>query len=143
MRAGDQITLAEMRRFYEQSSHRDWNISLQPVEESVENICFHIEQHLARERRPDAFFLFHPTDAVTVLTHLLKTKREVPGDVAVVSRDSISIMSALVPKLTRYESDSHRLARHSVQLLESLSHHQLLPRTEVRVMPRYLKGETL
>lgn len=142
LRPGDQAAITGLRSFYESRPLTPFTISLNALDGDVETSCRRMEKLLRGSNRPDAFFVLYPADAITALTYLLRSGKKIPAEIALISRESLPLMTSMVPELTRYESNERRLIRQTVQTLEKLCHHQSLPQTTIRVLPRYLKGQT-
>ncbi len=140
-RQGDEATLEGMRDFFNKNPSR--TLTTHFFSGEVDEICRQLDRTLRSKNPPSALMLFYPVDVITVLTHLLQSGRRIPGDVALLSRESLPIMQAMVPAVTRYESQEARLVRRAVQALESLCHAQALKERHARIIPRFVPGQTL
>lgn len=143
LRQGDEATMEGMREYFAQHTKGDSRVSTCILTGEGEEICRQLERILRGPNAPSVLVIFYPVDVITAVTYLLQSGRGIPKDIAILSRESIPIMSAMVPAVTRYERDEARLRRRAVLSLESLCHAQPLRQSQVRIIPRFVKGATL
>jgi LacI family transcriptional regulator len=110
---------------------------------SPESIRQRLDALLARRPAPTAFLVGRSMPSLMVASELMRRGVRLPQDAAVIARDSDHYLEFFSPKLARYRADpevhARRLARLVIQLARGAAQH---PRP-VRIMPEFLKGETL
>lgn len=91
----------------------------------------------------DGFIVARSAHVVTVITYLQHRGIHLPKEVAVISRDSDPFLEFITPTVTRYASNpaqfAKRLAHAAVQLAKSGT----FPAKAIRLMPQWVKGETV
>ncbi|HRJ72253.1 MAG TPA: GntR family transcriptional regulator [Terrimicrobiaceae bacterium] len=143
LRQGDKATIEGLQAFMGRRSSGGGSLVLQALSGGVEETCLQLERMFRRPTRPDALMFFQPEDAVIALTYFLQTRRRIPGEIALVSRESVPLMAAMVPELTRYGSNEEQLIRQTLRVIQSLGHRPPGHRTEIRIAPRFVRGHTL
>lgn len=91
----------------------------------------------------DGFLVARSGHALTALTHLLRRGVRVPQNVAVISRDDDAFLDFVVPRVARYVSDPAQFARRLSRAALTLAQQGTAPIRPVRLMPRFVAGETL
>lgn len=108
-----------------------------------ENLRVHLDARMSKPSRPSAILVARAAHVLTVLTHLQRKGFRIPQDVAIVSRDDESYLAHLSPAITRYTVDPSlfpkRLSLAARQLAETGS----FPPHAIRLIPRYLPGESV
>lgn len=140
---GDQATREGIQAFFDRHSQFPCEISIHHLPENIEETCHLLERMLRKNHPPTALMPFYPADTVTVVTYLLKTGRRIPHDVAILSRESVPLMEAIVPEITRYEKNQRQLVRYAVRTIDALSSHQPPGKQLILIMPRFIPGKTL
>lgn len=102
-----------------------------------------LDQTLRSDSPPTACFVLRSSHALTVTMHLLRRKRRIPQDVAVVSRDAEDYLAHTSPLITRYGTDAERFARHISRLVRTVAETRTLNPRAIRLMPKFIAGETL
>ncbi len=143
LRQGDKSTIEGLQAFMSRNSGKMEALDLQALSGGVEETCLQLERMFRKPLRPDALMLFQPADAVIALTYCLKTRRRIPEDIALISRESVPLMAAMVPELTRYGSNEEQLVRHAVRAIQTLGLRLPGHRSEIRLAPRFVPGRTL
>jgi DNA-binding LacI/PurR family transcriptional regulator len=77
------------------------------------------------------------------LTHLLQTGRRIPQDLAVMSRDDEAFLEHITPAVTRYTNNPIQFARRVSMAARKLAESGGLPPRGIRLMPKFVRGETL
>jgi DNA-binding LacI/PurR family transcriptional regulator len=80
---------------------------------------------------------------LTVLGWLQQHHLRVPGDVSVVCRDSEPFLESVIPIPTRYLLNSTQYARRICRLVTDLAAGGHARPNQQRIMPSYVRGETL
>lgn len=111
--------------------------------DTPERLVQTVWQRLARAPRPTALLVSQPAHLLTVLGALTQMGVAVPRDVSLISRDSESFLSFVVPTVACYEVAPASLARNlSRQVLLMLGPRGTAGQA-VRLMPRFVPGATL
>ena len=80
---------------------------------------------------------------LTVVMHLMRRGRRIPQDVAVISRDDDTYLQSASPNIARYAVNPTQLARRVSMAVRQLAESGTLPANAIRLMPRFLRGETV
>jgi DNA-binding LacI/PurR family transcriptional regulator len=92
---------------------------------------------------PTGILVARAVHVLTVLTHLLRSGYRLPHDVALVSRDDEAFLGHLAPQVARYTVDPalfpRKLSLAALKLAESGN----VPPHAVRLIPRFVAGETV
>ena len=110
---------------------------------TVRGICTKVDLLLARPHRPTAFLVSRPAFVLTVLSHLLSRKLELPRDVALISRDNESFLESMVPTIACYSSKPPLLARKISRKVLAVVRGEALSSIDTRIMPVFVPGQTL
>jgi len=102
-----------------------------------------LDQALRGEAPPSAYFVLRSTHALTVTMHLLRRQQRVPQDAAVISRDEEAYLTHTSPLITHYTIDADRFARQISRLIRTIAETRTLNPRAVRLMPKFIAGETL
>ena len=108
-----------------------------------ESIFHRLRVLLQRRPAPTGFLVTDTRYTLGALSFLLRQGFRLPGQVALISRDSDHFLDYVVPTVARYATDPTRFARKVSRLvLELVEGSDVLAR-DYRVMPRFVPGETL
>ena len=110
---------------------------------TVRGICNKLDHLLERPDRPTAFLVSRPAFICTALSHLLRRKLSLPREVALISRDDDSFLECMVPTVARYTSSPTGFARKISRLVLEIVQGAPLARADARIMPVFVRGETL
>jgi len=110
---------------------------------SAAHLCSLLDAALRESAPPTGFFVAHPRDALTVLTHLLRRGKRVPQDAAVLARDDESYLAHTSPVLSRYATDPQHFARKVSAAVRTLAETYTLAPKAIRLMPAFIAGETV
>lgn len=110
---------------------------------TVQGICNKLDLLLERPNRPTAFLVARPAFVLTVASHLLRRKLNLPRDVALICRDDDAYLESVVPAIARYSSSPTVFARKVSRVVLDIVHGAALSRADVRVMPSFIAGQTL
>lgn len=106
-------------------------------------LCARLNSLLQRRPPPTGFLVSGPKYALTALGLLIRRGLRLPKDAALIARDDDSFMEYVVPTVARYSTDPTLFARKvSRTVLRLVQGGDALPR-DYRVMPRFVRGETL
>jgi DNA-binding LacI/PurR family transcriptional regulator len=109
---------------------------------SIPGLCRLLDSTLRAEDSPTAFIVGRPGPAATVVTHLLRRGIRIPQDVAIISRDNDAFLQAITPAITRYAVDPGAFARRLAMVVRRLAEEGTHPPRPIRLMPKFLPGET-
>jgi DNA-binding LacI/PurR family transcriptional regulator len=102
-----------------------------------------LEAALRSPQRPTACMVARTMHVLTVVTHLLQTGRRIPQDLAVMSRDDEAFLEHVTPAVTRYTNNPIQFARRVSMAARKLAESGGLPPRAIRLMPKFVRGETL
>ena len=80
---------------------------------------------------------------LTVMMHLMRRGKRIPQDVAVISRDDDPFLQSTSPAVTRYAINPAQFARRVSLAARQLAETGTLPAHAIRLMPKFLPGETV
>lgn len=140
---GDLSTREGMQEFFSRHPHFDGELTIHDLSESIDEICQLTERLLRKRHPPTALMPFYPADAVTIATHLLKTGRRIPQDIAVVSRETAPLMEAMTPEITRYERNQRQIVHRVARAIGNLCSGRQNGASPVLISPRFIAGHTL
>jgi LacI family transcriptional regulator len=109
---------------------------------TVKGLCADLDTALNRSPGADGFIVARSGHVLTTLTHLARRGVRVPQEVAVISRDDDAFLDFVVPRVTRYASAPAQFARRVSRAAIQLARQGVSPARAVRLMPRYVAGET-
>jgi DNA-binding LacI/PurR family transcriptional regulator len=92
---------------------------------------------------PTALLVSVTTHVLTVLSHLARCGRRVPGDVSLISRDHDEFLAHLTPSVARYVFSREAYAARISRALLQLARGGAVAAREVLIYPQFCKGETL
>jgi LacI family transcriptional regulator len=102
-----------------------------------------LDRLLRLEPAPTGFFVLRAIPALAVASELTRRGFRLPADVAVISRDSDHFLGYFSPGLARYVHDPDLFARRLAGMVVQLAKEGAVPTRRVRLMPTFIKGETL
>lgn len=108
-----------------------------------EGIIKALESILHGPLKADGFIVARSAHVVTVITHLQRCGIRLPKDAAVISRDSDTFLEFITPAVTRYVSNSAQFGRRISQAAMQLAKNGTFPARAIRLMPQWVKGETV
>ena len=110
---------------------------------SVAGVCQALQRLLRQMPRIDGLLVGRARNALTALTHLLRTGVRVPGDIAFISRDDDSSLVYTDPAVAHYRSQPGKFAGALARMVEKLARGGTV-RGEVRLLvPDLIRGQTL
>jgi LacI family transcriptional regulator len=92
---------------------------------------------------PTGFLVSKAYHALTVLGQLQRSGIRVPQNASVISRDSETYLSHMVPEVTCYAANPETLAQGMSRALLEMISTGMMVSMERRVMPKFITGETL
>ncbi|MCF6313589.1 MAG: substrate-binding domain-containing protein [Verrucomicrobiales bacterium] len=110
---------------------------------SAQHLCALLDEAMAVRDAPTAYLVARSQHALTVMMHLQLRGKSVPDEVAVISRDDAYFLEATRPVVARYATDPAGLARRVAMAARRLVENGTLPVKGVRLMPKFLVGETV
>lgn len=140
--AGDRDSEQGFREVWQSSSAKSAAPLVIRHDSTVKGLCAGLDAALSNSPRADAFIVARSGHALTTLTHLAWRGVRVPQDVAVISRDDDVFLDFAVPRVARYASDPAQFARRMSRAAIQLAQQGVSPTRAVRLMPRYVAGET-
>ena len=110
---------------------------------TVAGICNKLDALLQRPHPPTALLVSRPAFVLTAISHLLRRKLDLPGDMAVISRDDDSLLESVVPTVARYAANPTAFARKVSRLVMRTVRGAACSRDKILVMPSFVAGQTL
>ncbi|MEI9895989.1 MAG: GntR family transcriptional regulator [Chthoniobacter sp.] len=98
---------------------------------------------LSEGAAPTAFLVARSMPALMTASELLRRGLRVPGDAAVIARDSDHFQEFFSPQLARYRADPEIHARRLARIVTQLMGEALNRTSRSRIMPRFFPGESL
>jgi DNA-binding LacI/PurR family transcriptional regulator len=92
---------------------------------------------------PTAYLVSHTHAVITVMSHLRQRGKTIPDDLAVISRDHDLYLNCYVPAISHYVFDFDALARRTVRAVRQWLEHGKAPNGAIRLIPDFVKGETV
>ena len=142
-RAGDVASEAGFLEGVRQIRREDTAAVVCPHDATVPGICNALRRLMEQRPAPTALLVANPNHYLTIVSRLGQMGLRVPGDVSVVSRDEDPFLSYLVPNPTRYVTNARVLAKSLLQPLFELLAGGAVTHRAVRIMPNFVRGETL
>lgn len=140
--AGDFESEAGFREAFAQSANQAEPI-IATHDGTPANIRRRLDELLRLKPAPTAFLVGRAMPALTVASELMRRGLRLPQDAVVISRDSDHFLEHFSPALARYVSDpeahARRLARAALQLAQGSPGKT----RAIRLMPEFLRGESL
>lgn len=140
---GDAETEAGFREVFAASTSEPGRALVLQHDGSVAGVESCVASALRPPHPATAFLVARTVHVLTVTTHLLRRGLRIPQDVAVISRDDDAFLEFVTPAVTRYvispESFARRLLRPVIQLAQT----GFALTKPVRLMPRFVAGETI
>jgi DNA-binding LacI/PurR family transcriptional regulator len=110
---------------------------------SVAGVCQALQRLLRQTPRIDGLLVGRAGNALTALTHLLRTGIRVPGDIALISRDDDPFLAHTDPVVARYGSRPGQFAGALTRIVEKLAQGSAVG-GEVRLLvPDLIRAQTL
>ena len=110
--------------------------------EETDAVTSCIDHALRRKPVPTAFIVARSLHALTVVTHLLRHRYQLPREVAVISRDGDDFLNHVLPRVTCYTTDPATFAKKLARLVLELAQTGHTSTKPVRLMPEYRAGES-
>jgi len=101
-----------------------------------------LDRCVQSEAPPTAYFVLRSAHALTVAMHMLRRGKRLPEDVAVVSRDDEVYLGHTSPLITRYAINVDTFAWQISRLIRNMTETQTLSPRVIRLMPKFIAGET-
>lgn len=107
------------------------------------HLCTLLDEALRPPNAPTAFLIARAPHVLTVMMHLMRRGKRIPQDVAVISRDNEPVLESTTPLVTRYAINQAQFARRLAMAARQVAETGTLPARAIRLMPRFLLGETV
>ncbi|OHE79111.1 MAG: hypothetical protein A2107_06660 [Verrucomicrobia bacterium GWF2_62_7] len=107
------------------------------------HLCTLLDEALRPPNPPTAFLVARAPHVLTVMMHLMRRGKRIPQDVAVISRDNDPFLESIAPVVARYAINQAQFARRLSMAARQLAETGTLPAHAIRLMPRFLPGETV
>ena len=108
-----------------------------------EDIVRHLESSLLASAPPTGFLVARSAHVLTVLTWLLRRGCRLPFKAALISRDDDAFLDFVTPRVARYTSNPAVFARRVSRAVLQMARSGPGPARPIRLMPRFLPGETV
>jgi DNA-binding LacI/PurR family transcriptional regulator len=112
-------------------------------QESPASLISAVDRALASASPPSAFIVARSVHVLTVITHLQRSGYRLPTDIAIISRDDDAFLDHVVPQVARYAADPAKFAKRLAKLVLQLADTGRTTSQPARLMPEWIKGETV
>jgi LacI family transcriptional regulator len=102
-----------------------------------------LQRLLGLRPAPTAFLVARTMPALMTASELVRRELRIPGDVAVISRDSDHFLEYFSPHLAHYTADPDGYARRLAGFIARLARGAPCRAKAVRIMPQFVAGESL
>ncbi len=110
---------------------------------TADNLCGLLDQAMAGHDPPTAYVVARSVHVLTVMMHLMRRGKSIPGDIAVISRDDEIFLEHVTPKVARYASSATQFTRRASMLARQLAETGNLPPKALRLMPQFVPGDSV
>src|SRR5262249_39164598 len=110
---------------------------------STPHLCSVLDHALRSPHPPTAFLVARATASLTVLMHLLRRGHRIPHDFAVIEHEDDPSLPGASPSLATYADNPEHFARRLSRAVRQLAETGSLPPRPVRLMPRFIPGESV
>jgi DNA-binding LacI/PurR family transcriptional regulator len=141
--AGDAATEAGFREGFASNRGDPGEALVLHHDGSVSGVVGCVDVALRSPRRATAFFVARTAHVLTVVSDVLGRGLRIPEDAAVISRDDDAFLEFVTPAVTRYVCAPESFARRLSQAAIRLASAGFAPVKPVRLMPRFVAGETV
>ncbi|WP_395719705.1 substrate-binding domain-containing protein [Prosthecobacter sp.] len=107
------------------------------------HLCALLDAAMRSPNPPTAYVVARVMPVLTVMMHLMRRGKRIPQDVAVISRDDDPFLQSTTPDVTRYAISPAQLARRVALAARQLAKTDTLEPKAIRLMAKYLPGETV
>lgn len=107
------------------------------------HLCALVDRALRSPEPPTAFLVARPFPALTVMMHLLRRGRRIPEDVAVIAREDDPSLYCCTPALAHYADNPEQFARRLALAARQLAESGTFPARPIRLMPKFIPGESV
>lgn len=107
------------------------------------HLCSLLDAAMRSPNPPTAYVVARALHVLAVMMHLMRRGKRIPQDVAVISRDDDPFLQSTCPAVTRYAINPAQLARRVSMAARQLAETGTLEPKAIRLMPKYLPGETV
>ena len=109
---------------------------------TAQHVCALLDKALRSARPPTACLVARATHVLTVMMFLMQRGLRIPQDMAVVARDDDAFLQHTTPTTARYASNPAQFARRVCVAARQLAETGSLPPKAIRLMPKFIKGES-
>ncbi|MBI5686920.1 MAG: substrate-binding domain-containing protein [Verrucomicrobia bacterium] len=107
------------------------------------HLCSLLDEALRLPNPPTAFLVARAPHVLAAMMHLMRRGKRIPQDAAVISRDNDPFLESTSPVVARYAINQAQFARRLSMAARQLAETGTLPAHAIRLMPRFLPGETV
>lgn len=111
--------------------------------EDTRDITSRVDLALRGKLAPTAFIVARSLHALTVVTHLLRQRIQLPRDVAVIARDGDDFLNHMLPRVTCYTTNPAVFAKKLARLVLEAAQTGRTSIKPVRLMPEYRQGDSV
>ena len=107
------------------------------------HVCRLLDKVMRTATPPTAFLVARAVHVLTVVTHFQRQGKQLPRDLAIISRDDETFLQHLTPTVARYATNPTQFTRRISLAARQLAETGSLPPRAIRLMPKFLPGETV
>jgi len=112
-------------------------------DDSPEHLRVLLDKVLRAPEPPTAWLVTNPKPALAVLTYLMHCGKRIPQEAAVISRDDDPFLDAVSPALARYVVNFPSITRRIAHAIRQLAETGTLEPRPIRIIPKFVAGETV
>lgn len=142
-RAGDLESEEGFLEGVRTSPHAEAKVTLCHHDASMAGISNALRRLLEQKPPPSALLVANAYHYLTVVSRLAQAGWRVPEDISVISRDEDPFLSFLVPAPARYVTSPQVMAKTLLRPLLELLEGGVVTHRAIRLMPEFVRGETL
>lgn len=110
---------------------------------STAHVCALLDAAMRSANPPTAYLVARALHVLTVMMHLMRRGKRIPQDVAVISRDDDTSLQSTSPSVTRYAVNPAQLTSRVSMLARQLAETGTLEPKAIRLIPKFIPGETV
>ncbi|HRH96840.1 MAG TPA: substrate-binding domain-containing protein [Prosthecobacter sp.] len=107
------------------------------------HLCALLDEAMRSPHPPTAFVVASTVQVLTVMMHLMRRGHRIPQDVAVISCSDDPFLQFTSPRIARYAINPTQFARRVAMASRQLAETGTLEPKAIRLMPKFLPGETV
>lgn len=141
--AGDRESEIGFREAFPTRGHGETGPIVAEHDGTPDGIRKCLDELLRRRPAPTGFLVARSMPLLAVASELTRRGLRLPKDAALIGRDSDHFLEYFSPVLARYHRDPDLHARRLARMILQLARGGVTPPRQIRLMPEFLKGESV